>query len=47
MALNSVLLLLFLKESDILDGETSAENLLKIFAKYISEKGAEEEEDNY
>ena len=47
MVLNAILLPLFLVEDAILDGKTSAANLLKAFTKCITAKGAEEEEDNF
>ena len=43
VVLNAVLLPSFLTEAAILDGETAAANLLKVFANYIAAKVAEEE----
>ena len=45
MALNSALLPPFLIESAILDDKMAATNPLKVFAKFVSAKGMEEEED--
>ena len=44
--LNAVLLPPFLTDTDILDGETSAEDILKIFVHGIIDRAEEEEEDN-
>ena len=41
VALNAVILTLFLTESAILDGEMASENVFKIFSKIISKKGTE------
>ena len=43
VALNSVLIPPFLTEDAILDGETAAKNLLKVFKKCIYVMGTEEE----
>ena len=47
MALNVVLLPPFLTEAAILDGEIASANLHNIFAKCISKKGMEEEEEKF
>ena len=44
---NAVLLPPFLTEAAILDRETSNEELLKIFAQYITERVEEEEDNNW
>ena len=44
--LNAVLLPQFLTEAAILDRKTTAVILLKVFAKFTTIKGSEEEEDN-
>ena len=44
--LNAVLLPPFLTETAILDGETNAEDILKIFVHGITDRAEEEEEDN-
>ena len=47
MALNAALLPSFLTEPAILDREMATENLLKVFARCIATKGAEEEEEMF